>query len=103
MIYINAIGENIIQTPEMGKDDLIPELAFSFNIESDKIYDINEEFYSDGKRPDYEESPSNDVENEVFERFMGVYVELPGDNRESGVLAHMKERKQDCNGNLIGT
>ena len=54
MIYINAIGENIIQTPEMGKDDLIPELAFSFNIESDKIYDINEEFYSDGKRPDYD-------------------------------------------------
>ena len=87
----------------MGKDDIISQLKLSLDIESDNIDYINEEFYSDGKRPDYEESPSNDVENEVFERFMGVYVELPGDNRESRVLAHMKERKQDCNGNLIGT
>ena len=90
MIYINAIGENIIQTPEMGKDDLIPELAFSFNIESDKIYDINEEFYSDGKRPDYDEAPSKNVEIESSNKLLGVYVELTEYDKESKLLARVK-------------
>ena len=90
MIYINAIGENIIQTPEMGKDDLIPELAFSFNIESDKIYDINEEFYSDGKRPDYDKAPSKNVEIESSNKLLGVYVELTEYDKESKLLARVK-------------
>ena len=63
-IYKNAISENNIQIPGMGKDDLISQLAFSFDIESDKIKNINEKFYSDRKRPDHNEASSNDAESE---------------------------------------
>ena len=33
-----------IQTPEMCKGDLISQLAFSLDIQSDKIENINKEF-----------------------------------------------------------
>ena len=42
--YRNAIIENNIQTPDMGEHDLISQLTLSFDIESYKIDDINEEF-----------------------------------------------------------
>ena len=45
MIYRNAISENNTQTPNMGKGNIILQLAFSFNIEIDKIDNINEDFY----------------------------------------------------------
>ena len=51
----NSINENNIQTPGMGEDDLISQLSLSFDIESDNIDNINEEFYSDCERPDYYE------------------------------------------------
>ena len=53
-IYRNTISENKIQKPDMGKDSLIPQLALSLDIKSDNIDDINEEFYSEGNKPDYD-------------------------------------------------
>ena len=41
VIYRNFISKNNIQTPDMGKDDLISQLVFSLDIESDKIDNIN--------------------------------------------------------------
>ena len=60
----------------MGEDDIFSQLALSFNIEIDKIGYINKDFYSDGKRPDYDEAPSNYVKIKSFDKFLGVYVEL---------------------------
>ena len=60
--YRNTISDNRIQTPDTGKDDLISQLAFLFDIESDNIDNINEELYSYRKRPDYDEEPSNYME-----------------------------------------
>ena len=65
----------------MSKDYIISQLALSFDIESEKIGGINEEFYSDRKRPACDEASSNDVESESFDKFLGVYVELPGDDK----------------------
>ena len=79
--YRNALIEKNIQTPDMGEDDLISQLAFSLDIEGDKIDDINEYFYSDGKSPDYDEAPSKDMEYEAFDKFLGVYVELPDNDK----------------------
>ena len=56
----------------------------------------------DGKRPDYDEATYNNVEIKEFDKFMGMYVELPGDKKESKVLGHVKERQLDHNGKLIG-
>ena len=74
----------------MCKGDLIPQFALSLDIKSDKIDNINEDFYLDGKRPDYDEATYNNVESEEFDKFLVVYVELPGDKKESKVLARAK-------------
>ena len=74
----------------MCKGDLIPQFALSLDIKSDKIDNINEDFYLDGKRPDYDEATYNNVESEEFDKFLVVYVELPGDKKESKVLARVK-------------
>ena len=100
--YRNSIIENNIQTPDMGKYNIISQLALVFDIESDNIDNINEEFHSNGKGPEYDEAPSNNVESKSFNKFLGVYVELPGDEKESKVLARVKEQKQDYGGKLIG-
>ena len=52
--YINSLSENHTQTPNMGKDDLILQLPFSLDSESDKIDDDNEEFYSDCNMIEYD-------------------------------------------------
>ena len=74
----------------MCKGDLIPQLALSLDIKSDKIDNINEDFYLDGKRPDYDEATYNNVESEEFDKFLVVYVELPRYKKESKVLARAK-------------
>ena len=87
----------------MCKENLIVKLAFSFYIESENIDDIDEQFYSDEKRPYYDEASSNDVEIKAFDKYLDVYVELPGYNKKSKVLDHLKEAKQDHDGKLIVT
>ena len=72
MICRNAISKNNIKTPDMGKDDLISQLEFSFDIKIDNIDDINEEFYLDSKRHEYDDKPSTDAESESFDIFLCV-------------------------------
>ena len=79
--YRNYIIENNTQIPDMVKDNIISQLTLLLEIESDKIDDINEEFYLDGKRPEYAESPSNIVYSKALDKFLGVYVELPVDEK----------------------
>ena len=43
------------------------------------------------------------MKSKSFYKFLGVYVELPGEDKESKVLACVKEQKRDHNGKLIGT
>ena len=47
-------------------------------------------------------APNSDVASTAFDKFLGVYVTLPGDNGESKVLARVKDRKIDHDGALIG-
>ena len=61
--YRKSISKNNIQAPNMREDDLISKLAFSFNIKSDKIDNINKEYDLDNKRPDYDEALSKDVKS----------------------------------------
>ena len=60
--YRNSISKNNIQTLYTGEDDIISQLSLSFDIERDKIENINEELYFDIKSPKFDESPSNNVE-----------------------------------------
>ena len=79
----------------MCKGDLISQLAFSLDIKSYKIENINEEFYLDSKRPDYDEATYNNMDSKEFDKFLGMYVELPGEKKESKVLDRVKERQLD--------
>ena len=101
--YRNYIIENNTQIPDMVKDNIISQLTLLLEIESDKIDDINEEFYLDGKRPEYAESPSNIVYSKAFDKILGVYVELPVDEKSSKVFTRIKEQKRYQHGKLIGT
>ena len=49
-----------------------------------------------------DDAPNSDVESTAFDKFLGVYVTLPGDDGESKVLARVKDRKRDHDGALIG-
>ena len=81
VVYRNSISENNIQTPDIGEDHIISQLAFSFDIESDKIDNISEELYPRRKRPDHDKALSNNVYKKLLDTFLGLYVELPGDEK----------------------
>ena len=48
-----------------------------------------------------DDSPNLDVESTAFDKFLGVYVTLPGDDGESKVLARVKDQKRYHDGALI--
>ena len=87
----------------MDKDDLISQHAFSLEIVSENIEDNKEGFCLDGKIPEHDEAPYNNMESKAFNKFLGVYVELTGDNKESRLLASVEEIKLDHDVKLIGT
>ena len=49
-----------------------------------------------------DDAPNLDVESTPFDKFLGVYVTLPGDDGASKVLARVKDRRRDHDGALIG-
>ena len=79
--YRNSTSENNIQTPDMSEDDLISELSLSFDNESDKIDNINEDFYSNGNRPEHNVATYNYVERKSIDKFLGLYLEIQMDDK----------------------
>ena len=49
-----------------------------------------------------DDAPNLDVERTTFDKFLGVYVTVPGGDGESKVLARVKDQKIDHDGALIG-
>ena len=99
--YRNAANESTIMQ-DIDEDDIEQQLTYCFNLDSDDLNDTEAKAHSDKHRPDIDDAPTNDVESEAFDKFLGVYVELPGDDGESKVLARVKNRKRDHDGGLIG-
>ena len=64
--------------------------------------DPEETVFSDKTRPDMDEVPNQDVESEVFDNFLRVYIKLPSNDGASKVLARVKNRKRDHDGKLVG-
>ena len=101
--YKNALNVSSTQLPEMENDDLESQLSFCFDLKLAEINSTKEEAASNTEIPEIDDSPSDDVESSEFDKFLGVYVELPGDDGESKVLARVKDRKRDHDGRLVGT
>ena len=75
---------------------------YCFDLDDDELNDAEETVFSEKDRPEMDEAPTQDVESEAFDNFLGAYVELPGDDGESKVLARIKNRKRDHDGKLVG-
>ena len=100
--YRNALNVSSTQLPEMDSNDLESQLSFCFDIKHSDINDDKEEAASNMEIPHIEDSPTDDLESSEFDKFLGIYVELPGDDGESKVLGRVKNRKRDHDGRLIG-
>ena len=100
--YRNAMNSKHADLPEIDDDNIEQQLDFTFDL---KESDLNEnelehETASDPHRPHMDENPTNDVNSEAFDKFLGIYLELP--NGESKILGRVKNRKRDHDGVLIG-
>ena len=85
--YRNAANMASSQLPQMDDSDIKSQLAFSFDLEPHDIDILKEEAASDPEIPHIDETPTNDIESTEFDKFLGVYMEIPGDDGESKVLA----------------
>ena len=64
--------------------------------------ELEHETASDSHRPHIEEALTNDVNSEAFDKFLGTYLKLPGNDGGSKVLGRVKNRKRDHDGVLFG-
>lgn len=99
--YKNATNVAKSDVPDMDKDDIEAQLIFCFDLDQDVFHD--QLTSSDTSNPEYDDAPTMDVESEEFDKFLGVHIEIPSADGEGKVLAKVKERKRDINGELIGS
>ena len=78
-------------------------MTFCFYLQPQDIDNSGEETISDTYIPFVDDSPTDDIESPEFDKFLGVYVTLPGDDRESMVLARIKNRKRNHECELVET
>ena len=102
--YRNAANPAYTDIPNLDAATLEEQLAFTFDLKESDITDdeLEHEAASDPNRPHMDDAPTQDVSSEAFDKFLGIYVELPGDDGASTVLGRVKNRKRDHDGALIG-
>ena len=101
--YRNATNSAYTDLPDVNDDNLEQQLAFTFDLKESDLNDdkAEHEAASDPDRPDMDEAPTNDIDSDAFDKFLGIYLELPDDG-ESKVLGRVKNRKRNHDGDLIG-
>ena len=101
--YRNATNVSNTQLPEMENDDLQSQLSLCFDLDPLDIDGSDEEAASNNKISYIDDTTNTDVESTAFEKILGLYIELPGDDGESMILAKVQDRKRDHDGKLIGS
>ena len=99
----NTANISSSQLPDLDSMELQSQLSFCFEIDPDQIDDTKAESFSNQHIPYVDDSPSQDIESAAFDKFLGIYVNLPGSDGESNILGRVKNRKRDHDGRLIGT
>ena len=102
--YRNATNPNYTDIPALDDDNLTAQLTYTFDLQESDLneHELEREAASDPNRPHMDEAPTHDVSSDAFDKFLGIYVELPGDDGGSTVLGRVKDRKRDHDGALIG-
>ena len=101
--YKHASNVMLTQLPDLSAMTIQDQFYFCFNLNSHEIHDPTEEAFTNNEISFMDGAPSDDVESSAFDKFLGVYVELSGDDEQSKVLARVKDRKRDHDGRLIGS
>ena len=100
--YRKAVNVKNTEVPDFNDEDIKEQLSYTFDIKESDIDYSKEVAVSDKNRLDMDDVPNSDVESTASDKFLGVYVTLPGNDGESKVLARVKDRKRDHDGDLIG-
>ena len=100
--YRKASLDSKVDIPDFDDEDLLSQLGYCFHLDTKSIETRDEDHYSNNNIPDTDDAPNADVESEAFDKFLGLYMEVPSGDGSSKVLARVKERKRDHDGNLIG-
>ena len=100
--YRNSVNVKNTDVPDFDDKYIKEQLSYNFDLKDIDIDEYKEVAVSDKNRPDMDDAPNSDVDSTAFEKFLGVYVMLPGDDGESKVLARVKDLKRDHDGSLIG-
>ena len=97
----DVIGDHstaIIHQGNLNDDTIYEELFVDDNPDDDGIT-----YPWDVELSDIPLKDDNDVELEALDKYIGAHVVLPGRDGATTVLAEIKGRKRDSNGQLIGT
>ena len=89
--YRNAVNVKNTEFPDFDDEDIKDQISYNFDLKERDIDDSKEVAVSDKNRPDMDDAPNSDVESTDFDKFLGVYVTLPGKDSESKVLARVKD------------
>ena len=89
--YRNAINENQAQIPILDEDDIEEQLLYCFEMTPEELSNWENEAKGDPNRPDID-GAGNDVELEAFDKFLGIHVQVPGEDKESVVLRKVINR-----------
>ena len=100
--YRNAINVKNTEVPDFDDKDIREQHSYNFDLKESDIDISKEVAVSEKNRPDMDDAPNPVVESTTFDKFLGVYVTLPGYDGESKVLARVKDRKRDHDSVLIG-
>ena len=77
-------------------------LSVKLGIVSIWIDKSDEDVKQDSERPEYDDAPNMDVESEMFDKFLELYVEIPSLDGEVKIQRRVKGRKRDSDRKLIG-
>ena len=100
--YKNASVDAEKDIPDIDDNDILAQLQYTFDIEPSEFDSSHIDTINDNLRPDLDDAPSTDVETKAFDNFLGLHIEIPSPTGEGKILARVKERKRDRNGELIG-
>ena len=78
--YRNAVNVKTTEVTNFDDEDIKEQLSYNFDLKESDIDDSKEVAVSDKNWPDMDDAPNSDVESTAFDKFLGIYVTLPGDD-----------------------
>lgn len=99
--YRNAVNQHARDAPDLSDEELDEQLQFCFNIGNQDLDNSDAPALGDTNRPDCNMA-GDDIESEAFDKFLGIHIEVPGQDAESVAVGKVIGRKRNTDGQLMG-